>query len=290
MEDFEGKVAVVTGAASGIGRALSEQLASAGMKVVLADVEPETLRATTSELERRGFDVMGVPTDVSDPRAVEALAASTLDAYGAVHVLCNNAGVLAPSELFRPRVPLWEHSLSTWEWTFGVNFWGVVHGIRTFVPLMLSQEQEGHIVNMASFAGLISTPGLAIYGSSKHALVRISEALHLQLAELGSPLRVSVICPEGVQTRLASASRNRPARLRRGSEDELDPDEQAELERAFRARAGDNAMAPNEVADRVLDAIRREQFYVLPHENTDAIRHRMESILQRRNPEPHSAG
>jgi short-subunit dehydrogenase len=159
------------------------------------------------------------------------------------------------------------------------------------VPLMLSQEHEVHIVNMASFTGLISTPGLAIYGSSKHALVRISEALIISSSR-SSDHRCAcrVICPEGVQTRLASARRNRPARLRRGSEDEFGPDEQTELERAFRARAGDNTMAPNEVADQILDAIRREQFYVLPHENTDAIRRRMRSILQRRNPEPHSAG
>jgi NAD(P)-dependent dehydrogenase (short-subunit alcohol dehydrogenase family) len=286
MQKLEGKVAVVTGAASGIGKALSERLASAGMKVVLADIEPEALGAATAELERRGFEVTGVTTDVSDPSAVDALAASTLDAYGAVHVLCNNAGVLASSELVRPRVPLWEHSLSSWEWTFGVNFWGVLHGIRTFVPLMLRQQQEGHIVNTASYAGLISTPGLAIYGASKHAVVRISEALHLQLAELDSPLRVSVLCPEGVHSRLAGATRNRPAHLRGHAEDELDPGAQAELEQAFRERAGDDAMAPEEVADRVLDAIRGEQFYILPHENTAAIRRRMDAILERRNPEP----
>ncbi len=286
MHKLEGKVAVVTGAASGIGKALSERLASAGMKVVLADIEPEALGAATAELERRGFEVTGVPTDVSDPSAVDALAASTLDAYGAVHVLCNNAGVLASSELVQPRVPLWEHSLSSWEWTFGVNFWGVLHGIRTFVPLMLRQQQEGHIVNTASYAGLISTPGLAIYGASKHAVVRISEALHLQLAELDSPLRVSVLCPEGVHSRLAGATRNRPAHLREHAEDELDPGAQAELEQAFRERAGDDAMAPEEVADRVLDAIRGEQFYILPHENTTAIRRRMDAILERRNPEP----
>jgi short-subunit dehydrogenase len=141
-------------------------------------------------------------------------------------------------------------------------------------------------VNTASYAGLISTPGLAIYGASKHAVVRISEALHLQLAELDSPLRVSVLCPEGVHSRLAGATRNRPAHLRGHAEDELDPGAQAELEQAFRERAGDDAMAPEEVADRVLDAIRGEQFYILPHENTAAIRRRMDAILERRNPEP----
>lgn len=288
MREFDGRVAVVTGAASGMGKAFSERFALEGMKVVLADFEEKALAATVQEFKQREFDVTGVVADVSSAAAVEDMAKQAFDAYGKVHILCNNAGVVADSELgrlgFGQSPPLWEHPLSDWQWTFGVNFWGVVYGIHAFVPRMLAQDEPGHILNTASIAGLTSGAGLPIYGASKHAVVRVSEALHLQLAEANSKLHVSVLCPGGVNTRIALASRNRPDELWEGnarpSHEELEA-----REATWANRTGATGMAPEEVANRVLSAIRDEQFYILTHDEYDgAIRTRMEGILARRNP------
>jgi NAD(P)-dependent dehydrogenase (short-subunit alcohol dehydrogenase family) len=176
---------------------------------------------------------------------------------------------------------IWEHPLSDWQWTFGVNFWGVVHGIRTFLPLMLEHGEPGHIVNTSSIAGLTSGSGLPIYGASKHAVVRISEALDLQLAEKQSALKVSVLCPGGVNTRIASASRNRPDELWEGVER---PPEQEIVARDARWE-NPAGTSPESVAERVFKAIQDEQFYILTHDEYDgAIRSRMENILARRNP------
>jgi NAD(P)-dependent dehydrogenase (short-subunit alcohol dehydrogenase family) len=289
MQEFEGRVAVVTGAASGMGKAFSERFAQAGMKVVLADVEQEALDATVREFKQREYDVLGVRTDVSKADAVEALAIEALDAYGKVHIVCNNAGVATEGEVGqlmtgrRPRI--WEASLRDWEWTFAVNFWGVVYGIRTFVPIMLAQGEPGHVVNTASIAGLTSGAALPIYGATKHAVVRISEALHLQLAQEQAPIKVSVLCPGGVNTRIALATRNRPDELwddpaARPSREELERREQE-----WAAMTGARGMAPEAVAERVFQAIRDEQFYILTHDEFDAaIRARMENILGRHNP------
>ncbi len=288
MQEFDGKVAVVTGAASGMGKAFAERFALEGMKVVLADFEEKALAAAVQELQQREFDVVGVVADVSSAEAVEEMAAKAFEAYGKVHILCNNAGVIADSELGRlgfgnsPR--LWDHPLSDWRWTFGVNFWGVVHGIHAFVPRMIAQDEPGHIVNTASIAGLTSGAGLPIYGASKHAVVRISEALHQQLSESGSKLKASVLCPGGVRTRIALAARNRPDELWEG-EDRPSEAEFEAREADWANRTGATGMAPEEVADRVLKAIREEQFYILTHDEFDgAIRTRMEGILARRNP------
>jgi NAD(P)-dependent dehydrogenase (short-subunit alcohol dehydrogenase family) len=291
MREFEGRVAVVTGAASGMGRAFAERFARAGMKVVLADVEERALERAVQELRQGEFDVLGVRTDVARAEAVEELARRALDAYGKVHVVCNNAGVVADADLGGPvggrGLPIWELSLKDWHWTFAVNFWGVVHGIRTFVPIMLRQDEEGHVVNTASIAGLTSGAGLAIYGASKHAVVRITEALHLQLAGLGAKVKASVLCPGGVNTRIALATRNRPDEFwdegaARPSAEELERREQEWAE-----RTGPRGMRPEEVAERVFRAIQDEQFYILTHdEYDDAIRRRMETILARENPQP----
>ncbi|HWC29553.1 MAG TPA: SDR family NAD(P)-dependent oxidoreductase, partial [Dehalococcoidia bacterium] len=173
MQNFEGKVAVVTSAASGIGRALAERFANEGMRVVLADVEEPALETAVRELTQAEHEVIGVQTDVSKRESVEELARQAIDAFGKVHVLCNNAGVGGGRGL------LWEMTLNDWEWTFGVNFWGVLYGIRTFVPLMLSHGEEGHVVNTASMAGI--TPGGGPYGVTKHAVVALSEGLYLNL-------------------------------------------------------------------------------------------------------------
>ena len=289
MQHFEGRVAVVTGAASGMGRAFAERFAQAGMKVVLADVEQEALETAVREFTQREFDVLGVRTDVARPESVEDLARQALDAYGKVHVVCNNAGVAADSEvqslLGGPVAPMWEQPLSDWEWTVAVNFWGVVHGIRTFVPLLLAHGEEGHVVNTASIAGLTSGARLPIYGATKHAVVRLSEALHLQLAGLESKVKVSVLCPGGVNTRIALATRNRPAEWWDAVATRPTAEELAQREQAWAARTGPAGLAPEAVAEQVFQAIQDEQFYILPHaEYDEAIRVRMENILARRNP------
>src|SRR5262245_34708822 len=174
MKEFTGKVAVVTGAASGIGRALAERFARAGMKVVLADVETGALEEAAREIRATGAPTLAVRTDVSKAADVEGLARATLDAFGAVHILCNNAGVALGG-------PCWMHTVADWEWVLGVNLWGVIHGVRVFTPIMLSQGGEGHIVNTASLAGLFSGPGSAIYNVTKHGVVTLSETLSQEL-------------------------------------------------------------------------------------------------------------
>ncbi len=206
MKDFAGKVAVVTGGASGIGRALVDRFAREGMKVVIADVEQSALDRAVNELRGQNHEVIGVLTDVSRAESVEALAHRTVEAFGKVHVLCNNAGVLGG----RPG-PIWEATLKDWQWILGVNVWGVVHGLHTFVPIMLAQDEEGWIVNTASMGGLV--PGTGVYGVSKHAVVALSEALYSGLKTSEAKVGCSVLCPIFIKTRIIEASRNRPAEL-----------------------------------------------------------------------------
>ena len=206
MKEFKDKVAVITGAASGIGRALADRCAREGIRVVLADVEAPALAQAEAELREAGADVLAVLTDVSKTGDVEALARKTLDAYGAVHLLCNNAGVGTGSTA-------WESTLYDWEWVLGVNMWGVLHGIRTFLPIMLDQGAEGHIVNTSSIAGLISYAADAPYHLTKHAIVALSEKLYYDLAYRGARIGVSVLCPGMVDTRIMDGERNRPPEL-----------------------------------------------------------------------------
>jgi NAD(P)-dependent dehydrogenase (short-subunit alcohol dehydrogenase family) len=276
MREFKGKVAVVTGAASGIGRAIAERLAAEGMNVVLADIEEGALAQTESEMKAKGATVVVVPTDVSKAGDVEALAEKTIDAFGAVHVLCNNAGVGPPGG------PLWERTAADWQWVLGVNLWGVIHGIRVFVPIMRAQDSEGHIVNTASLFGLVSIPWTGIYNVTKHAIVTLSETLHHEFTLTGSKLKVSVLCPEAVNTRLIDSDRNRPAEFLNPARETSPQGEM--IERAFREflAAG---LAPEQVADHVFNAIRDEKFYILTHPETkDRVRARMEDILEERNP------
>lgn len=282
MRDFEGRVAVVTGAASGMGRAFAERFAAEGMKIVLADVEEDALGSAVEELRRAEYDVVGVLTDVSSAAAVEELARTALETYGRINVVCNNAGVGGGG-----RALLWEASPNDWQWVMGVNFWGVVHGIRTFVPIMLRQGDEGHIVNTASIAGLV--PGSGIYGISKHAVVAMSESLRLQLTMANASIGVSVLCPGWVQTRILDSERNRPERLRGPSNAEPTAEEQARREMAQQAIA--QGMPPADVADMVLAAVRDDRFYIVTHgEFDDVIRSRFEDILERRNPVPRMPG
>ena len=213
MKEFQGKVAVVTGAASGIGRALAERCAKEEMKVVLADIEEQALMQASRDLAAQGAQVLAVPTDVSQAGEVETLARKAFETYSAVHLLFNNAGVGAGKSA-------WESSLADWEWVLGVNLWGVIHGIHFFVPRMLEQRSEGHIVNTASMAGLTYGPGQSIYKVSKHGVVSLSETLYYELALRGASLKVSVLCPGLVSTNILDAQRNRPARLQDASVEE----------------------------------------------------------------------
>jgi NAD(P)-dependent dehydrogenase (short-subunit alcohol dehydrogenase family) len=278
MEEFRDKVAVVTGAASGIGRGLAERFAAEGMKVVLADVEQSALDQADAEMRERGATVLPVRTDVSKPEQMEQLAQQTLEAFGAVHIVCNNAGVGGGGG------PLWERTLADWQWTLGVNLWGVIHGIRVFLPIMLEQGDEGHIVNTASMAGLVSIPMLSIYNVTKHGVVTLSETLYMELQATGSKIGVSVLCPGFVDTNIATSERNRPDALQNeGGEPELNPQQQAArqmMEGMLKA-----GLKPAAVADKVFEAVREGKFYVLTHpELKDGIRRRMERILDETNP------
>ncbi len=267
MKELAGKVAVVTGGASGIGRKLAECCAADGMKVVLADIEEGALAAAVKEMAALGADVLGVATDVSKADSVAALAAKTLDAHGAVHMLFNNAGVVAGGVI-------WESSLADWQWLINVNLWGVVHGVHTFVPIMLDQDVECHIANTASMAGLISGAGLGIYKITKHAVVSLSETLYHELTQRQSKIRVSVICPGLVHTNLGAADRNRPPSLVNDPDSTTGPSAQitAELLREY-------GMPVEQLARRVFDAIKQDKFYILPHtEAKPAIELRLDDV------------
>jgi NAD(P)-dependent dehydrogenase (short-subunit alcohol dehydrogenase family) len=276
MKEFKDKVAVITGAASGIGRAIADRCVQEGMKAVLADVEVETLTKTEASMKASGATVLAVRTDVSQARDVEVLAQKTLDAFGAVHLLCNNAGVGTGASI-------WESTIADWEWVMGVNLWSVIHGVRVFVPIMLAQDTECHIVNTASIAGLISGPGLGVYKVTKHGVVTLSETLYHELVERGAKVKVSVLCPGVVNTRIMEAARNRPGHL--PTTESLRPAYGARWEALRQAvQAG---MPPVQVADAVFKAVREDQFYILTHpESKERVRTRMEDILQERSPAP----
>ncbi len=277
MKEFRDRVAVVTGAASGIGRGLAERFAAEGMKVVLADVETGALADTEAALKAEGATVLAVETDVSKAGDVEALADRTIDAFGAVHVVCNNAGVAVGGLS-------WERTLADWQWVMGVNLWGVIHGIRVFVPIMLEQDSEGHVVNTASTAGLSTGPGLPIYHATKHAVVALSEVLHYEFALTGAKLGVSVVCPLFVDTRIVDSARNRPAELQNDPAAGPVRPEMEPAMQAFRQLLA-SGQTPAQIADDVFNAIRDEKLYVISDPRTlDGVRTRMEDILAERNP------
>ncbi len=269
MREFSGKVAVVTGAASGIGLAIATRAAREGMRVVLADIEADALERTAAALRAAGADILAVPTDVASAESVAALAEQTIAAYGAVHLLFNNAGVAAGGLL-------WERTLADWQWVLGVNLWGVIHGIRSFVPLMLAQQDGGYIVNTASAAGLITTPALSIYTMTKHAVVALSETLSVQLAQQDAAVKVSVLCPMWVNTRIMESGRNRPAALQNPASASGPASTEVET---FRHLV-ETGKSPEEIAAAVFAAIRDERFYILTHPDVaPLVRRRMEAIL-----------
>ncbi|HEY7123301.1 MAG TPA: SDR family NAD(P)-dependent oxidoreductase [Ktedonobacterales bacterium] len=276
MKEFQGKVAVVTGGASGIGRALAEHAAQLGMKIVLADIEEGALQQARQALEAGSAQVLAVKTDVSKAEEVEALAHKTLEHFGAVHLLFNNAGVGAGATI-------WDSTLADWQWVLGVNLWGVIHGVHTFVPLMLKQGVEAHIVNTASIAGLISGPGLGIYKVTKFGVVTLSETLYSELTLTGAPIKVSVLCPGWVKTRVMESERNRPAALQNAAQEPLNPAGEAILQMVH--QAVETGMAPSQVAEAVFQAIREEKFYILTHPHFKAaVESRNEDIHLERNP------
>jgi len=276
MKELQGKVAVVTGAASGIGRAMADRFVAEGMMVVLADVENAALEQAAAELSRAGGQVTAVRTNVALAEDVEHLAQQTIDTFGAVHVLCNNAGVYL-------RARAWEHSLADWQWLLGVDLWGVIHGIRSFVPRMLAQDTECHILNTASVAGLVVLPAMATYSVAKHGVVALSETLRDDLQDVRAKIGVSVLCPGGVQTQIANSERNRLQEFQRSTEDVAGAaNVNHELPAAVQSALARN-IVPTEVADHVVAAIREDRFYVLTHtEFRDGVRHRMEGIINER--------
>ena len=264
-------VAVITGAASGIGRGMAKRFAVAGMSVVLADIDVEPLANLETDLRATGASVLAVRADVSNADDVENLAVQTLDTFGAVHILCNNAGVVCSRSI-------WEHTLADWEWVLGVNLWGVIHGIRAFVPRMLAQETACHIVNTASILGLVRGSGEGIYKVSKHGVVTLSETLSDELAQKGSQIQVHVLCPGWVRTGILDSARNRPDALHNP---EVEAHHQQTLGDSRNVRTEMEAgMSPAEVADHVYNAIQTDTFYIHTHPEHKAwIHSRMEGIL-----------
>ncbi|HEX4128292.1 MAG TPA: SDR family NAD(P)-dependent oxidoreductase [Acidimicrobiales bacterium] len=273
MEDLQGKVAVITGGASGIGRAVAERAAAEGMRIVLGDIEEGPLKQAVDALTSGGAEAVGVVTDVAELASVHALRDRALDRFGAVHLVHNNAGIGLGG-------PIWEVSEEDWRWILGVNLWGVIHGVATFTPLLMEQG-EGHIVNTASVAGLIAAPFLGPYNATKQAVVAISETLFKDLQAVAAPVGVSVLCPGFVQTRIAESERNRP---------DWAPDRDVEGAMAVRGvvqNLVDSGIAPSTVADRVIDAVRTNTFYILTHPELEgAITTRFDDIVQGRAPSP----
>ena len=277
MKIFENRVAVVTGAASGIGRGMAENFIEAGMKVVLADVDKTKLKTTAKTFQDSGAEVLCVPTDVSKPDQVEKLANETMDAYGAVHVLCNNAGVGVGGQ------HSWEIPFECWSWVLGVNLMGVIYGVHYFMPIMLKQE-EAHIVNTSSIAGLLSNAINIPYGVSKHGIVALTESLHHELQILGVNVKVSVLCPGPVNTDIMDSSeRNRPPDI------PAPPDlseEEAVFKDAYKTWI-EHGLDPKEVGRQVIEAIKEERLYIITTNDFDNnIEQRMRNILGRKNLPP----
>jgi NAD(P)-dependent dehydrogenase (short-subunit alcohol dehydrogenase family) len=241
MDELRGRVAVVTGAASGIGLALSERFAREGMRVVMSDVDPSRLDAASATIEG---EVTSVAADVSRLEDIERLAASTIERFGAVHVLCNNAGVTRPGRA-------WEFTHDQWEWVLGVNLWGVINGVNAFVPGMIERGEPCHVVNTASVSGLLAWPGLSLYAAGKYAVVGYSESLALDLRAAGAPIGVSVLCPGPTRTNFRTSSRA----LEPAAPGDPVPDVEVDVEWQTAA----------DVAGKVIDGIRGDRFWILTH-------------------------
>ena len=273
MKELRGKVAAVTGAASGLGRAMALAFASEGMRVALADVDEKGLKSTQDEVAARGPETFSMRVDVSKAAEVDAFVERTTSELNAIHVVCNNAGV-------SPLGAVWENSVADWQWILGVNLWGVIHGVRAFAPRLIAQN-EGHIVNTASVAGLISPPGSGAYNVTKHAVVTLSESLHHDLRERGSAVGVSVLCPAYVPTGIVDSERSRPRELAVSEKSTETLAREAMLRKAVTS----GKISADQVAQAVVAAIKADRFYILTHPRIkSAIRARMEDVLEERTP------
>lgn len=270
MDEFNGRVGVITGAASGIGRAMAVAFAAEGMHLALADVDVVGLEETAELARAEGVEAVAVRTDVSDPVQVEALAQRTIDEFGDLHLACNNAGVSAGGLT-------WEVDLDTWHWVMGVNLFGVIHGVRSFTPRIIASG-GGHIVNTASMAGFTSPPGMSPYNVSKHAIVSLSEAMAVELSMTNPEVGISVLCPGWVRTRIHESERNRPVSPADPLEESADPAVAAMRE--FVAGLIDGGLDPAEVAAQVLDAVRHRRPWILTHPDwMSAVTERAERIV-----------
>lgn len=274
MEQLAGKVAVITGGGSGIGRALARRFAAEGMSIVLADVNETSMRMVEAELAEAGTEVLPVLCDTSLEPSVQALAQATLERFGAAHVLCNNAGVAGTGDP-------WAGPMSAWEWVMGINVYGVVHGIRAFLPIMTDQG-EGHIVNTASMAGLVALPGAAAYNASKHAVVAISEGLFLELKNTGSSVSCSVLCPGFVKTNLMVGQQWQD---RLGAPPPVTGNPVGKMIEDLLAQGVETGVDPDDIAAQVADAIKNDRFWILTHpEMRDAPVARMQRAAAQENP------
>jgi NAD(P)-dependent dehydrogenase (short-subunit alcohol dehydrogenase family) len=274
MKEFEGRTAVITGAAQGIGRAIAQAAAARGMRLALADRDADGLARAVDELRGQGADAQGVPTDVSVAGDVDSLADAAFARFGHVHLLVNNAGVAFAKAV-------WDTSEADWQWMMGVNLYGVTHALRAFLPRMMAGGQGGHVTSVASAAGLLSLPSLAAYNASKHAVVTVMEGLHHDLQLRGAAIGCSVVCPSWVKTGIARSDvRAAPAQAEPAPRDAV-----AERVGAAIARAVDDGIPASQVAQALFDAITSGRFYVLTHAQTMAgVKLRLEDILGERAP------
>lgn len=277
MKDFKDRVAVITGAANGIGFGIAERCAQLGMTVVLAGINEENLAKAEEQLKPTGATLLTVRTDVSKREDIEALAQKTLDTFGRVHLLVNNAGVGAGTSI-------WDCSWEDWEWVVDVNLWGMIYGIKVFTPIMLAQDTEAHIVNVASVAGLLSGYPSAPYQVTKSAVIALTENLYHSLAQRKSKIRVSLLCPGWVKTSILKSERNRPPKLQ--TQKAAAPPSPADLAAFQRMKESLEAgMSIQELTEHVFRAIQDEQFYVLTHpEYIPNIQKRFDNIVQQKNP------
>jgi len=274
MESLQGKVAVVTGAGSGIGKAMAERFVAEGMKVVLADLDETRLRLVEAQLSESGGDVFPIAVDTALEESVQALAQKALERYGAAHVLCNNAGVVGTGDP-------WTGPMSVWEWVVGINLYGVIHGIRAFLPIM-TEQGEGHIVNTASMAGLVAMPGAAPYNVTKHGVVALSEGLFIELKSAGSPVGVSVLCPGFVRTELMDKMTWSD---RLGAQPTVSDNPMSQFMDQVLREGVEQGISPDDVAAQVVAAIRADQFWILTHPDYgDAPVERIRKAVAQENP------
>lgn len=273
MKDFKGKTAVITGAASGIGYALAEKFANEGMNIVLADIEQDALDIAVKKISNIGVESFGINIDVMHKDSVDYLFNESVKAFSKVHILCNNAGVASTVVADG----IWELDEKDWDWVLGVNFYGTLYGIQSFVPHMINHKEEGHVLNTISLAGIL--PGEAIYGVSKHAALALSESLWQGLRNIKSNIGASVLCPGFVNTNIIESNRNRPDHLSSSNKTNF-------ILKKLASSVLKRGKEPNEIADTTFDAIKQNHFYILPHTSyDDMIKERFSRILARTEPQ-----